>query len=56
MGMTIDECYKWVRNAKIIMRKYKQIEEILSKRPDEMIQSNPTLNAIRKVIEDGNVD
>ena len=37
------------------MRKYQKIEQIPSKRPDEMIQSNPTQNAIRKVLEDEQV-
>ena len=38
------------------MRRYQKIKEIMVKRPKNMISSNPTLSAIRKVLEDGNVD
>lgn len=36
-----------------IMRKYQKIQEIMAKRPKDMISSNPTLRAISEVVEDG---
>lgn len=37
-----------------ILRKYQKIQEIMAKRPKDMIISNPTLRAISEVLEDGN--
>ena len=37
-----------------IMRKYQKIQEIMAKRPKDMISSNPTLRAISEVLKDGN--
>ncbi len=34
------------------VRKYQKIKEIMDKRPKEMIRSNPTLNAIKEVLEE----
>lgn len=34
------------------MNKYQKIQEIMSKRPKDMISSNPTLRAISEVLED----
>lgn len=36
-----------------IMQKYQKVQEIMVKRPKDMISSNPTLRAISEVIEDG---
>ena len=35
------------------LKKLDKIEQIMSKRPKDMISSNPTLRAINKVVEDG---
>lgn len=53
MGMTIDECYKWVRNAKIIMRKYEKIEQILD---DCDLEAWEILEKVKEVVKNGNVD
>ena len=37
-----------------VMGKYQKIQEIMAKRPKDMIKANPTLRAISEVLEDGN--
>ncbi len=47
VSKTIDTLWK-------MAQKYQKIQEIMAKRPKDMINSNPTLRAISEVLEDGN--
>ena len=48
------KCYDAIDVGVDIIRKYQKIQEIMSKRPKDMISSNPTLRAISEVLEDDN--
>lgn len=67
MGMTLDEAIRISDRDSVMdskaevearhvilatVQKYQKIEEIMDKRPKEMIRSNPTLNAIKGILEE----
>lgn len=67
MGMTLNEAIRISDRDSIMdskaevearhvilatVQKYQKIEEIMNKRPKDMIRSNPTLNAIKEVLEE----
>lgn len=47
------ETIEALQSINVILHKYQKIQEIIAKRPKDMISSNPTLRAISEVLEDG---
>ena len=49
------KCYDAIDVVVEVLPKYQKIQEIMAKRPKDMISSNPTLRAINEVLADGNI-